>query len=276
MMIVAITVLNILLAAALPIWSQKIRREKEEELIARGLQYAQAIQVFQQRYGRLPNRLEELIEVEPRCIRQLFKDPMTKDGKWGLLIGGPGGSVALPPPGGQPQPDRGRFRRNVAQGNSPGLERPGDRNGELIPAGPISGVYSLSSEKSILKFNNAQQYNEWKFDAQLLNSAVTVAVDGGVPSGPTVMPARWIGRPFRNGITVQLQQPGAIQLPQGTGPDGRPVNPNQPQNQGFGGDDENRGSSAFGTGGTGGNQGDGGGTQNNGRGGSPSGGGRGR
>ena len=35
-LIVAITVLNIAVAAVLPLWSTAIRREKEEELVFRG------------------------------------------------------------------------------------------------------------------------------------------------------------------------------------------------------------------------------------------------
>ena len=69
-----------MLAAVLPLWSTAIRREKEEELIFRGLQYAEAIRVFQNRYHHLPNRLEELLEVKPRCIRLLWTDPLSKDG----------------------------------------------------------------------------------------------------------------------------------------------------------------------------------------------------
>ena len=36
MVIMAVTVLNIMLAAALPKWSEMIKRDKEEELISRG------------------------------------------------------------------------------------------------------------------------------------------------------------------------------------------------------------------------------------------------
>ena len=51
-LMVAVTILTILTAAALPVWSQRMQREKEEELIFRGWQYAEAIRVFQQRQGR--------------------------------------------------------------------------------------------------------------------------------------------------------------------------------------------------------------------------------
>ena len=70
--VMLVTVLNVLVAAALPLWSTAIRRDKEEELISRGLQYAEAIRIFQKRFGRLPNRLPELLEVcllyTSRCV----------------------------------------------------------------------------------------------------------------------------------------------------------------------------------------------------------------
>ena len=46
-LIVAITVLNIMVAAMLPLVSTADPRDKEEELIFRGFQYAEAIRVFQ-------------------------------------------------------------------------------------------------------------------------------------------------------------------------------------------------------------------------------------
>ena len=85
-LVVLVAVMNILVAAALPVWSNVIKREKEEELIFRGLQYAEAIRVFQQRHGRLPVRLDELLEVEPRSIRQLWTDPFRDDGQWGVVM----------------------------------------------------------------------------------------------------------------------------------------------------------------------------------------------
>ena len=51
-LIVVITLMHIALAAALPKWSTAIQREKEEEAIFRGLQYAEAIRVFKARFGR--------------------------------------------------------------------------------------------------------------------------------------------------------------------------------------------------------------------------------
>ena len=63
--VIIFTVMTILLAAVLPSWTTMIQRDNEEELVFRGLQYAEAIRVFQVRFGRYPVRLEELIEVRP-------------------------------------------------------------------------------------------------------------------------------------------------------------------------------------------------------------------
>ena len=82
-LMVLITVMNVLIAVALPSWSQVMKREREKEFIFRGLQYAEAIRVFQLRQGRYPTSLRELMQVEPRSIRQLWTDPFRDDGKWG-------------------------------------------------------------------------------------------------------------------------------------------------------------------------------------------------
>lgn len=202
---VMITVTSIALAAALPVWSHAMKREKEEELIFRGLQYAEAIRVFQNRFGRLPVRLEELVKTEPRSIRRLWKDPITESGDWGLVIsGGPGSGVSVdgraPGAGGRNRP-----------GGPPESDVGG---GPKLPQGPIRGVFSRSTESSVKVFLDRQQYNQWKFTVDLL---VGQQAGGGRPGGkpgqppqgrkpgqgqsrPLRLDARWIGRPFRPGI----------------------------------------------------------------------------
>lgn len=122
---------NLLLGAAMQKWSDRIQREKEEELIFRGLQYAEAIRVFQARFGRPPVKLEELVEMEPRSIRQLFPNPMADDGAWGLLLqsqrqgGAPGQAGQVPAgvqgsgPGQAGQGGLGQGRGNNRAGQAP-------------------------------------------------------------------------------------------------------------------------------------------------------------
>lgn len=211
---IAITVMTLLLSLALPRWSQEIRRDKEEELRFRGLQYAEAIRVFQARFGRFPVRLEELIEVKPRSIRKLWKDPMTDSGKWGLVFAGIG-------PGGQNAGQAGAPPTSITLGEGGDEE---DANGR-VTVGPIRGVYSRSEDESIATFMGQQAYNKWLFTVDLLQGGPAGrAVAGGapgqavVPGLPSLTPMAWIGRPFRPFLEQQIPAGGGG--PGGIGPGG--------------------------------------------------------
>ena len=229
-LVIGIAVLNILLAAVLPLWSHVIKRDKEEELISRGLQYAEAIRVFQKRFGRYPVRLEELLEVKPRCIRQLWKDPVRDSKRWGLLyanVGRPGGP-GVPAP--QPQPPTGRKPVPSAEEEKEGEGEPGDEEDEEAededaeelppPTGPIVGVHSRSKEESIKTFFDRQRYDQWQFTVQLLTSPV------GLPGRPDLprlnpltrsRPFRGIAAPGSPGAGAAPGQPRLPGSPSGTG-----------------------------------------------------------
>jgi type II secretory pathway pseudopilin PulG len=206
---VAVTVLSIAVATALPLWSAQIRREREEEMIFRGFQYAEAIRVFQKRFGRYPTRLEELIEIEPRSIRRLWKDPLTEDGEWGLILA-TGGEGRRP-------------RRGQKEGQPPEPPMPPSQldplpegeegEGEGPATGPIVGVHSRSEKSGFHVLFGQERHKDWKFTAELL-----AAVGGGDPNRvPTVPRAAWVGRPFRgapHGAPVGGQQVGMPSAPQ--------------------------------------------------------------
>lgn len=239
-LVIAVTVLNILVAAMLPLWSTAIKREKEEELIFRGFQYAEAIRVFHQRYQRYPNKLEELLEIKPRCIRQLWKDPMTEDGKWGLIFqNGPQGPLQVQTPAPDPEGERkGRGGRGEKPGeeeepqeNDDGRPQLGVGKGETVQIGPIIGVRSKSGEKSMLIFYGRERYDEWQFtEMQLMGHTQPVSTGGaagaGVPPPPggLTFSTRWLGRPMRG-----LDQHSGTGLQDGTLPDGTtPGKPGKP------------------------------------------------
>jgi type II secretory pathway pseudopilin PulG len=173
-LIVGMTVMSILIAAVLPMASAEAQRDKEAELIFRGLQYAEGIRTFRKRYGRYPNTLKEMYEVRPRTLRKLWKDPITNSNNWGLItftgvpltpdrLGGQGQGALKPTPTPAPTPQAGTFG---APGN------PGD-----APPGPVTGVYSTSKKKGYRLFAGRENYNEWRFTEQtLLNQG---------PTGPT-------------------------------------------------------------------------------------------
>ena len=84
-LLVSIFIMSLLLAMALPVWHHAARRERESELIFRGEQYARAIALWQrQRPGSTPQDIDTLIE--ERFLRKRYRDPMTKDGKFQILL----------------------------------------------------------------------------------------------------------------------------------------------------------------------------------------------
>lgn len=210
---IAVTVLNVLLAASLPLWSTAMQRDKEEELIFRGLQYAEGIRLFQRRFGRFPVRLQELIEVEPRCMRQLWRDPMMDDGEWGLIFATPGRQPGAPNNPNVPSPPNvGGTPPRGSSGNDGGIEIPeatSDLGGDperTVTVGPIEGVYSRSTETSYLAFLNQDTYNAWKFRVGLVTTPV--GIQGQPGNVAPALNSRWIGRPL----------PASVQLPQGNAP----------------------------------------------------------
>ncbi len=191
-LLIGMTVMSVLIAAVLPLASAEAQRSKEDELIFRGLQYAEGIRNFRRRYGRYPSSLKEMYDVRPRTIRKLWKDPITNSNDWGLISlttgapaqGQPVAGPGSPPPGGTgltplptPTPS--------AASNSP-FGTAGTPAG--APMGPISGVYSKSKKKAYKIFQGRDVYADWRFTEALLTvtgSAPGSNNPGGVP-GPGV------------------------------------------------------------------------------------------
>jgi type II secretory pathway pseudopilin PulG len=207
-LVVALTVLSILVAAALPLWSQAIRRDKEEELISRGLQYAEGIRVFQHRFGRLPVRLEELVEVEPRCLRKLWKDPLTEDGRWAPVFAGTE-EVPVPP---EPPDGRTRGRRDLPRDPEPGDSLDPNappEEGQEVAVGPIIGVRSRSHEESVLNFLGQTRHDRWVFRADVF------ALRPNALGNPQVAPSfnYYWWRPMRGGLLPAGLQPPETPVP---------------------------------------------------------------
>lgn len=69
-----------------PLMVQQMKRDREEEMIHRGTEYARAIKKYYKKFGRYPANLEQLDNTnQMRFLRKRYKDPLTKDGKWKLL-----------------------------------------------------------------------------------------------------------------------------------------------------------------------------------------------
>src|SRR5271157_1825428 len=86
-----------------PLMVQQMKRDREEEMIHRGTEYARAIKKYYKKFGRYPANLEQLDNTNQiRFLRKRYKDPLTKDGKWKLLNYGDIQSILNPNAPGTP------------------------------------------------------------------------------------------------------------------------------------------------------------------------------
>jgi type II secretory pathway pseudopilin PulG len=190
-LLIAMSIMAIMLTVALPVWKHSAQREKEEELVFRGLQYAHAIGLFQRKFANAyPPSVDAL--VEQRFLRKKYKDPITND-DFAIIPAGatiPGsqtsGRGASPPSG------RGAAAAPT-QNPAPGR----GAAGTPVAVAGISGVTSKSKDQSIRLYNGRSHYNEWAF------VWVTTVQQAGAGASGTAAP----GQTGRGG--QQGQPPGA-------------------------------------------------------------------
>jgi hypothetical protein len=78
MLMLFVALLAIGAATVAPSIAQQLRRDREEEMIHRGVQYSRAIRRYVKKFGRYPTRLEELENSNNlRFLRKRYKDPIT-------------------------------------------------------------------------------------------------------------------------------------------------------------------------------------------------------
>ena len=79
-LMLALALITIAMLAVLPEIGQQIKRDREEEMVHRGTAYMRAIQHFYKKFGRYPNRVEELENTNNlRFIRKRYTDPLNID-----------------------------------------------------------------------------------------------------------------------------------------------------------------------------------------------------
>lgn len=77
-LILMVTLLIIAAAAIVPSISFEIRRDREEEMIHRGVQYSRAIRIYYKKFGRYPAKIDDLENTNNlRFLRKRYKDPVT-------------------------------------------------------------------------------------------------------------------------------------------------------------------------------------------------------
>src|SRR5436309_9653724 len=137
MLMLFITLLAIGAAAVAPSIAFQVKRDREEELIHRGVQYSRAIRRYVKKFGRYPARIEDLESTNNvHYLRKRYKDPITgKDFKFlrqndVQISFNPGAASGLPPtnPGSPIQggaPEALNMSNNASQGGPGPSSNPG-------------------------------------------------------------------------------------------------------------------------------------------------------
>jgi len=130
-----------------PVLVQQMKRDREEEMIHRGTEYARAIKKYYKKFGRYPATLEQLDNTNQiRFLRKRYKDPLTKDGKWKLLTYADIQTVLNPNAPGTPAAALGAQGQN-ALGQPGAVTSVGTTGtpGSQLPVGPGNIVYNSST-----------------------------------------------------------------------------------------------------------------------------------
>ena len=170
-LLLALGVIAVLIGMAMPMWRTMLQREREEELIFRGRQYARAVQLFQRKFaGAYPPSVDFL--VDQHFLRKKYTDPMTRDGQFEIVYQGTllqrqaaaGGRGATTPMG-VPVQGRAGTTGQLGRSGTGFSQQPGSAFGSQAtgPQGGVVGVASKSKEKSLRIFDGRTVYSEWQF-----------------------------------------------------------------------------------------------------------------
>lgn len=76
-LLLAMALLVIFAAAIVPTITFDIKRDREEEMIHRGVQYSRAIRLYYRKFGRYPTKIDDLENSNNlRFLRKRYKDPL--------------------------------------------------------------------------------------------------------------------------------------------------------------------------------------------------------
>jgi len=192
-----VTLLVIAATAVLADLKRQMERDREEEMIHRGVQYTRAIRRYYRKMGTYPTTLDQL-EKTPgnRFLRKRYKDPVTGQdfrllhmqdviSVFGQRLAGAltvaqmnrshaGGDTSTTgdgttstnadssgsstPPAGGSQPSG-----NSDSSTSPFTTVSGQPGDPSFGGGPIVGVASSSTKESVRIYNKKDHYNDWLF-----------------------------------------------------------------------------------------------------------------
>jgi type II secretory pathway pseudopilin PulG len=206
-----VSLLVIAAAATAPAIARQLKRDREEELIHRGIEYRRAIHAYVKRTGQFPLSLDQLENTNgTRYLRKRYKDPIT-GGDFQLLhtsdIAPPAPSLTAassqptdtasttatdqsPPANAPTDPANSSLSLNPQSkpGNGNLTQSAFSTNGSagansVGGGGLILGVASRSAKQTIREFDHKNHYNQWLFFYSA-NYDGSVEVKGPTPQKP--------------------------------------------------------------------------------------------
>ena len=179
---IGLVILGIAMTAAVPLWQKVMQREREQELIFRGYQYMQAIELYQRKYpGAYPADIKVL--VKEKFLRKAYSDPFSEDGDGEfrflrqmspeLQQGASQQQRAAAEAAGITSLNRSQARMRTPGGqstSSSGQKSSGGRFQSTLGRGAsdasmggIVGVASASDEETFYKVSGKEKYKDWLF-----------------------------------------------------------------------------------------------------------------
>jgi type II secretory pathway pseudopilin PulG len=243
------------LAAVLPELTFQMKRDREEEMVHRGVQYSRAVRAYYRKMGGYPPSVD-LLESSNHLhfLRKRYKDPVTgqdfkflhvTDVKLSFGRGIAGGQTlgksitgTLNTASGKStdssatasssdastdqttQDSSQQSGSNDSTSNSPFTSVSGQSAGQTFGGGPIVGVASTSTKESIRIYNKKDHYNDWQFIYDPTSDR------GGLITGPyqptlqAILPGQnglgGMNSGANQGITPGTGSPGTQSNPMGT------------------------------------------------------------
>ena len=243
MVVFMVATMIIVATAAAPSVLTQGRREKEEEMVWRGQQYARAIGLYYRKFEKYPTKVEDLTRQTNgvRFLRQAYTDPMNnEDGSWRFIFVRPNGQLigslrqtsllqttlsmqGLPGTsslggGLQPLPPLGATTNQPTGAGAPGQQpNPATTANPLesqpqpfegtVQGGNIIGVGSKIKKPSFRIYLGGDTYQQWEF---IWNPTGLVALPVQAPANPNANPTSAPNGPNPN--SPDGQQP--VQTPQ--------------------------------------------------------------
>ena len=243
------------LVAVLPELTFQMKRDREEEMVHRGVQYSRAVRAYYRKLGGYPPSID-LLESSNNLhfLRKRYKDPVTgEDFKFlhvtdvklsfaggiaggqtlgksitGTLNSGSGTSTDANATSGssdastdKTQDSSQQSGNNDSTSKSPFTTVSGASAGQTFGGGPIVGVASTSQKESIRIYNKKNHYNDWQFIYDPTSDR------GGLITGP-YQPSLQAILPGQNGLGGM--NPGSTQgITPGMGSPGTQPNPSTMQ-----------------------------------------------